>query len=223
MVNCAAAKPGGARSNGPLTLNIIYLLDLFGTAVFAVTGALVAGRKQMDLFGVVVLALVTAIGGGTLRDLVLGADPVFWIGDSLYITVATAASILTFALARIRRRPRGLLRTADAFGLAVFTIIGAQKALSLGVGPGVAVMMGIMTGVVGGMIRDVLSGEIPLILRREIYATASLCGAAVYVLLHPFLPDHPAAILVAMIVTLGLRLSAIRWNLALPVFSHHDH
>jgi len=200
----------------------LYLLDLFGTAVFAITGALVAGRKELDLFGVVVLALVTALGGGTVRDLVLGARPVFWIQDSTYILLAALPALLTVPLARLGRRPRGLLRTADAFGLALFTVIGAQKALSMGTTPGIAIMMGVMTGVVGGMIRDILSGEIPLILRREVYATASLCGAVVYVLLQRWWPGHPTDLVMAMAVTLALRLSAIRWNLALPVFRHRD-
>ncbi len=197
---------------------MIYLLDLFGVAVFAVTGSLAAGKKHLDLFGVVVVALATALGGGTLRDVTLGAHPVFWISDPIYILVAVSASILTFTMARFRDHPKGMLQVADAFGLAIFTVIGAQKALYIGVAPIIAVIMGIMTGVAGGMIRDILSGEIPLILRREIYATASLIGAVVFVGLSRFSSIESFNICLAAVVILTLRLAALRWQLSLPVF-----
>lgn len=200
---------------------VIYALDLFGVAVFAVTGSLAAGRKRMDIFGALVVALATALGGGTFRDLILGAHPVFWIADPTYIVVVAAASMLTFAAAR-RLGPLGslnrALQIADAFGLAVFTVIGARKALSLDVAPLISVIMGVMTGVAGGMVRDILSGDIPLVLRAEIYATASLCGAVAFVLLVPALPSERAALIAGAGVTLALRLAAIRWKLSLPVF-----
>ena len=160
---------------------MMYYLDILGTTIFAVTGSLAAGRKHLDVFGVVVLSLATALGGGTLRDVALGSLPVFWVADPLYIIAAGVASLATFAVARVHRLPEGLLRVADALGLAVFTVIGAERALAAGAPYLVAVLMGMVTGVAGGMIRDLLSGEVPLILRREIYATASLCGAAVVV------------------------------------------
>ncbi len=197
---------------------MIYLLDLFGVAVFAVAGSLAAGRKQLDLFGVVVVALATALGGGTLRDVTLGAYPVFWVSDPIYILVAAAASVMTFTAARFREPPKEILQVADAFGLAVFTVIGAQKAASLGVSPLIAVIMGVMTGVAGGMIRDVLFGKIPLILRKEIYATASLCGALVFVGLLSLIPNESLNIAIAVAVVLTIRLAAIRWELSLPVF-----
>ena len=197
---------------------MIYLLDLFGVAVFAVTGALAAGEKKMDLFGVVVLALATALGGGTLRDVVLGAYPVFWISNPTYIFVGTAVAISIFTLARFVRPPARALKFADAFGLAVFTVIGAEKALSLGVAGSIAVIMGVMTGVAGGIIRDILSGEIPLILKAEIYATASLCGAITFAVLTKFFPVMPLPAPAAIAVTLALRLAAIHWRLSLPVF-----
>lgn len=198
---------------------MIYVLDIFGVVVFAVAGSLAAGRKHMDLFGVVILALVTALGGGTLRDLTLGISPVFWVSDPLYILVAVAAAILTFVLARSFDLPGRLLLIADAFGLAVFTVIGVRKALGVGVHPGIAVMMGVMTGVAGGMIRDVLSGEIPLILRREIYATASLCGAVAFVGLLRLFPEAPLSTITAVGVILCVRLAAIHWKLSLPTFA----
>jgi len=196
----------------------IYILDLFGVAVFAITGALAAGKKKMDLFGVVVLALATALGGGTLRDVILGAYPVFWISDPTYILVGTAAAIAIFVIARFSRPPAKALSFADAFGLAIFTVIGTQKAISLGVPGSIAVIMGVMTGVAGGIIRDVLSGEIPLVLKAEIYATASLCGAVIFAMLTEYFPAMPLPAPTAITVILSLRLAAIHWKLSLPVF-----
>jgi len=201
---------------------MLYTLDLFGTAVFAVTGSLAAGRKRMDLFGVVVLGLVTALGGGTLRDVMLGAYPVFWVADPTYLLVVVAAAILTFLAARAFDLPGRLLLVADAFGLAVFTVIGVQKALGVAAHPAVAVMMGVMTGVAGGMVRDVLSGAIPLILRREIYATASLCGAIAYVGAVALFPGAAFCPFVGIGVILAVRLAAIRWRVALPVFASRN-
>jgi len=202
---------------------LLYVMDLFGVAVFAITGSLAAGKKRMDLFGVVVLATVTALGGGTLRDLVLGASPVFWVSAPIYLLVAVATAIVTFFLVRFCGLPLKLLSVADAFGLAVFTVLGTQKAFDMGISPGIAVVMGIMTGVVGGIIRDILSGEIPLILRREIYATASLCGAITFCVVSSTLQNQALAALASVIVTLGLRLSAIKWKMSLPLYiSHKD-
>ena len=195
---------------------VLYLLDLLGTGVFAVSGALAAGKKRMDLFGVAVLGLVTAVGGGTIRDLILNAHPVFWVEDTVYLHTALAAAILTFLVTRFRALPTAVLTLADALGLAVFTVIGAQKALALETPGVIAVIMGVMTGVAGGIIRDILSGQIPLILRREIYATASLCGATTLVLLSRIVESHSAAAGASAAVTLGIRLAAIRWKLSLP-------
>lgn len=197
---------------------IVHLLDLFGIAVFAVSGALEAGRKRMDIFGVIVLGLATAIGGGTLRDLLLDNGPVFWIADQTYLFVAVASAILTFVAVRRLQVPlRGLL-VSDALGLAVFTLIGTTKALEATGSESLAVVMGIMTGTAGGMIRDILAAEVPLILRKEIYATAALCGSLVYLAAsHLPLPSlaPPAA---SVLATLSIRLAAIRWKLSLPVF-----
>ena len=201
---------------------LLYVMDLFGVAVFAITGSLAAGKKRMDLFGVVVLATVTALGGGTLRDLVLGASPVFWVSAPIYLLVAVATAIVTFFLVRFCGLPLKLLSVADAFGLAVFTVLGTQKALGMSISPGIAVVMGIMTGVVGGIIRDILSGEIPLILRREIYATASLCGAITFCLVSGALQNQSFAAIASVIVTLVLRLSAIKWKMSLPLYISHE-
>jgi len=197
---------------------VLHYLDLFGVAVFATTGALAAGRKRMDVLGVVVLALVTALGGGTFRDLTLGAGPVFWVVNPAYILVGSATAIVIFLLVRYYRIPQDVLSVADAFGLAVFTVVGTEKALALDTHVVIAVVMGVMTGVVGGIIRDMLAGDIPLILRKEIYATASICGSIVFCLIYLLLRVQWLAVAVSIAVTLGLRLSAIKWNLSLPPF-----
>ncbi len=195
------------------------MLDLLGTVVFAITGALAAGRKRMDIFGVVVLGCVTALGGGTLRDVLLGVHPVFWISDTLYLAVAVIASISTFVLAQRWEIKAMVLMYADAIGLAVFTIIGFQKGFQVTHVYSIAIVMGMTSGVVGSIIRDVLSGEIPFILRREIYASASLCGATLLGLLTYFELPSPFAVTGAVLITLVIRLAALHWNLSLPLFS----
>ncbi|WP_188981948.1 trimeric intracellular cation channel family protein [Pseudomonas matsuisoli] len=194
-----------------------YLFDLFGVAVFAISGALVAGRKSMDLFGVMVVAIVTALGGGTLRDVILGRHPVSWIGNDTYIIVASLAAIGTVAWVRFTRPiPQRILLIADAFGLAVFTVIGTEAALQQPTPPSTAVIMGVMTGVAGGVMRDIICNEIPLIFQREIYATACIAGSAAYLSLSYFHLPTGLVTGVAMLIVLSIRLAAIRWHLALP-------
>ena len=199
-----------------------YLLEHFGVGVAAITGVLAARGKQVDLFGVIVLALVTAFGGGTLRDLLVGDRPLFWIRDPNFLLNASVVALAVFVIARFHEFPRQVLLVADAFALALFTMIGAKKALAFDVAPSIAVAMGVITGVVGGIMRDVLTGEIPLVFRREIYlyATAALCGAVVFVLLAKWSLGEQINMMVSAGTTLGLRLAAIRWKLGLPVFQH---
>ncbi len=196
------------------------LLEHFGVAVGAITGALAARGKRVDLFGVLVLALVTAFGGGTIRDLVLGERPIFWVRDGSFVITAVAACLVTFFVARIREMPRTVLLIADALALAFFTVLGAEKAMAFNVAPQIAVAMGVITGVAGGMCRDVLMSEIPLVFRREIhlYATASAIGAGFFVALRHWIPGGTAALIVGTLVTLALRLAGIRWRLGLPEF-----
>lgn len=196
----------------------LYLPDLVGVAIFAVSGALAAGRKGLDFLGVIIIAMVTAIGGGTLRDLLLDRHPIFWIGDPTYLTVIVVAATLTLAIVRYRKPPLNALLLADALGLAVFTVIGAQAAESAGVSPGIVVMMATMTGVAGGVIRDVLSAEVPLILRRDIYATAAIVGAIAYLAAQRIGASLEAAMTLGMMTVAVLRILAIFWGLRLPVF-----
>ncbi|MBE7503959.1 MAG: trimeric intracellular cation channel family protein [Verrucomicrobiales bacterium] len=197
-----------------------FILEHFGVAVSAVAGALAARGRRVDLFGVVVLALVTALGGGTIRDVCLGATPVFWIQDPRYVATATLFGLGTFIVARRRDPPMNLLELADAFGLAFFTMAGARKSLAFEAGPAIAVALGTITGVAGGIVRDVLLNELPLVFRKEIrlYATAAMLGAGVFVALRVLGLAEPWPAVVGMVTTLGLRLAAIRWDWALPVF-----
>ncbi|MDX1546958.1 MAG: trimeric intracellular cation channel family protein [Rhodothermales bacterium] len=201
---------------------IVYVLDLVGCAVFAVSGALAAGRKSLDLLGVVVIAVVTAVGGGTLRDVLLDRHPIFWFADTAYLWVILGAALATTLFARRRTPPLKALLIADAFGLALFAVSGAQIADKLGLPWPIVVMMGAMTGVAGGALRDVLTNEIPLILRRDVYATAALAGAGAYMGLKALAVGDLAAALLAMGVVVALRFSAILFGLRLPVFRLRD-
>lgn len=195
-----------------------YIFEHLGVAVFAIAGVLAATNKRVDLFGVLVLALVTALGGGTVRDLILGIPP-FWTVDVTFIYGATVVAGITFFAARFWHVPATSLLLADAAGLALFTMIGTERAIAFSASNTVAVVLGVMTGVAGGMIRDVLTGEIPLVLRPGIYlyATAALCGSVAFVITAPRMSPL-ASQSVAVAVTLVLRLAAIRWRLRLPEF-----
>lgn len=188
-------------------------------AVFAVSGALAAGRKRLDLLGVLVLALVTAVGGGTLRDVLLGRRPIFWLADPAYVIAIAAAALVTVAMARWRRPPGPALLVADAVGLGVYSVVGAQIAEHAGLPALSGVLLGTMTGAAGGAIRDVLSAEIPLVLRRgNLYASCAIVGTSTYFVLERLGLPRPIPSFVGMTVGTGLRFAAIRWGLQLPEF-----
>jgi len=198
---------------------LIYWLDLLGVAVFAVSGALAAGRKELDLIGVISLAFVTAIGGGTLRDLLLDRHPIFWLQDQLYFIVTVASALLTVAYCRWRPAPATALLVADALGLALFTVLGAQIAARTGTPALACVLLGTITGCAGGVIRDVLVTETPLIMRGgQLYATCALMGAASYFVAMRFGIDGTPAAIIGMVVVAGLRLLAMWRHWKLPVF-----
>jgi uncharacterized membrane protein YeiH len=200
-------------------MTLVRLLDLIGIGVFAVSGALAAGRKRLDLLGVFVLAAVTAIGGGTVRDLLLDRQPIVWLTDTTYLGVIVAAVAVTFAYVRWRRPPLASLLVADALGLALFSVAGAQIAETAGLPAVSVVVLGTMTGVGGGVIRDVLSAEVPFVLRRgNLYASAVILGIAAYLLLESVGVPRQTASLTGMALIAALRLAAIRWELELPVF-----
>ncbi|MFL5336830.1 MAG: trimeric intracellular cation channel family protein [Geminicoccaceae bacterium] len=197
---------------------LLYWLDLAGVAVFAVSGALEAARKQLDIVGFLFVAAVTGIGGGTLRDVLLDRGPVFWVHDPVYLWVTSTAAIVTFLIApHLERRAIALL-WADALGMALFCVLGARTALEGGAGPEVAVLMGTMTATFGGLIRDVVCTETPLLLRREIYATAAASGAAMLVLGHELGMADPFADFLGMALAFAIRGLALARGLSLPVY-----
>ena len=198
---------------------MLYALDLIGVAVFAISGALAAGRKRLDLLGVVVLALVTAIGGGTIRDVLLDRHPIFWLADPAYLVVIVTAAIGTVVFARFRVAPEPTLLVADALGLALFSVAGAQIADRVGVHQLGGIVLGTITGAAGGVVRDVLSAEIPHVLRRgNLYASAAIAGTAVYFALDAVGVARGPATITGMTVVAGVRLAAIWWRLQLPEF-----
>lgn len=203
-------------------MSLLYLLDLFGTAVFAISGVWLACRKDMDIFGVMVLAFVTAVGGGTIRDCLLGATPVFWITDTLYLVVILSATFFAVLIRRWHVKSHWILQVSDALGLAVFAVVGITKALAYGADPMVATMMGVLTGCGGGAIRDILSGEVPGVLTREIYAGAAMVGGIVYVSLQPLMANTDVLAVVTALIVLVIRLLAMYKNLSLPRFGLPD-
>ena len=199
-------------------MNWLYFFDLVGCGVFAVSGALVAYSRKMDGVGVLVLAAVTAIGGGTIRDLLLDA-PVFWLADPFYMYVVLTASILSIIwLNQYKFIPAKGLELADALGLSLFVIMGASKALSYDVAASTAIIMGMMTGCFGGMIRDVLANKVPLILKKEMYAMCCILGASAYVLITPY--SDLAASIIGFVVVFALRLGAIKFKWQIHVFKY---
>ncbi|MEQ8331393.1 MAG: trimeric intracellular cation channel family protein [Longimicrobiales bacterium] len=198
---------------------ILYFLDLLGVAVFAASGALAAGRKSLDLLGVVVIGAVTAIGGGTIRDLLLDRT-VFWIADPTYLWVILGAALTTVAWTARFKPPRNSLAIADALGLGLFAVGGAQVAEEAGVGAIIVVLLGTMTGVAGGVVRDVLTNDVPMILRRgDLYASAAIAGTSLYLVLGAVGMPRDTAALVGMATIVALRLAAIIWGLSLPTFT----
>ncbi len=193
-------------------------LDHFGVSVAALTGVLAARGKQVDLFGVIVLALVTAFGGGTVRDLALGSVPVFWIENSDFFINALLTAVVTFYLVRYHELPVTVLLVADAFVLALFTMAGAKKSLAFAAPPSIAIAMGVITGVVGGILRDLLAGEPSVLLRPEIYVTAALAGAAIFTFgdvagMPPVLSD-----LAGFAAAFAVRGGALKFGWAFPAY-----
>lgn len=198
----------------------LQALDYVGVGVFAVTGALAAARKQHDVVTFVVFSIITGMGGGTLRDLLIGA-PVFWVHSGIYLLVCIGAALAVWI---VGERPwrYAALNWLDAVGLAAYAAIGSAKALSYGVAPGVAVAMGVMTATFGGILRDIFAGEPSVLLRREIYVTAALLSASVYVALRGFDVDPSIAAAAAFVSGFGLRAGAIALRWTLPGFEARD-
>ena len=196
-------------------MSLFTILDLLAVAVFAVTGALAGARKGMDVVGLVWLGAITGIGGGTFRDLMLDR-PVFWINDPTYLGVATAAAILVFFVARVPDRSDRVLLWLDAAGLAFVAVAGAAKAVTFGAPPSVAILMGVITASLGGILRDVLSGDPSILMRKEIYVTAAVAGATAFVLLDMMHVMRSVSSMAGIAVGFAVRAGALVFGWTLP-------
>lgn len=195
---------------------MFYTIDILGTIAFAISGVLVAINKKMDLFGILIIAFVTAVGGGTLRDLMIGDTPVSWMKDITYTYVILVSSVFTI----IFRTKINYLRTSlflfDTIGIGLYTLVGIEKGISAELHPIICIALGTMTASFGGVIRDILCNEIPVIFRKEIYATACILGGITYFLLRELPIDSNLVFVIAGVVVIATRLLAVKFKIALP-------
>ena len=197
-------------------MDFIYLLDILGTFAFAISGALVASDKKFDLFGVIIIAFVTAVGGGMLRDVLINAHPINWIGDLNYFWTIISAVFITFLF---KSKIAPLSKTMflfDTIGLGVFTLLGLQKGLSFNLHPIIALIMGMISAVFGGVLRDVLTNKVPLIFEKEIYASACLAGGVTYLTLNRFEVSENVIFMLSASVIVIIRVIAVKFHLQLP-------
>jgi len=197
-------------------MDLIYFLELFGTFVFAISGILTATAKKFDLVGATIIGIVTSIGGGTLRDMLIGSTPPAWMLDPNYLWIIALALLICFFFSKYFKHLRKSFFLFDTVGIGLFTVLGMQKTMDAGLSPAIAMMMGIVSAVFGGVIRDVLTNRIPLIFRREIYATACLSGAVTYYLMLEFLDLGNLNLAISMLVVMVIRTIAVKKELALP-------
>jgi uncharacterized membrane protein YeiH len=205
-------------------MELQYALELFGTFFFAISGAMAMHDKDHDWFGAGFTGFITAIGGGSLRDMILGSYPLVWIRDINFLyAIFSGVLIALMFFTRLLRLKRTFF-LFDTLGISFFTILGVEKALSLGVQPEIAAIMGMFSAVMGGVIRDTIANEMPVIFRKEIYATACLAGAVIYLLLDLHTPlDRNINLLVSITVIIVIRILAVKYNLALPGFKKPQH
>jgi uncharacterized membrane protein YeiH len=198
--------------------NLIYIFDIIGTIIFAVTGGVRGVRLKLDFLGVIVFACTVGVGGGMIRDCLIGSVPVAALKSEIYLLACIITGLIVFFLAPAIRKARGIIQICDAFGLGVFTAIGAEKGASMGLSFIGIILCGVITAVGGGMIRDIMSGRIPAVLTSDFYATASLLGGALYCILIKISGLHFFwEFLIVMVFVTGIRLLAIRYHIQLPV------
>ena len=194
----------------------VQTIDILGTIAFAISGVLAAMSKRMDPFGVFIIAFVTAVGGGTLRDLLIGSMPVFWMKDMTFITVIAIATVLAIGFRNYLKHLRRSLFLFDTIGIGLYTVIGIEKGIIAELHPIICITLGTMSACFGGVIRDLLCNEIPVIFRKEIYATACIFGGLTYFLLAVFIKDHNITFLIAGCTVIGIRLAAVVFKIRLP-------
>ena len=202
---------------------LLIVLYIIGITAEAMTGALAAGRRNMDWFGVMFVASITAIGGGTVRDIILGHYPVSWIKHPEYIVITCVAGVFTTLIAPWVARNHRLFVVLDSVGLIVFSIIGTRVALEMGLHPIICIIAAIVTGVFGGLLRDLICRQPPLVLHKELYASVALIASAIYLALLYFAVDDSIAIIITLVAGFSLRVAALKFSWSLPVFSfEHD-
>jgi len=197
-------------------MNIQYISELIGTFFFAISGVLATEDKDRNWFGVSFTGFVTAIGGGSLRDMLLGSYPLVWIGDVNFLYAIIAGLITAFVLFSFLVKLKRTMLVFDTVGIALFTIVGVEKGLSLGVKPEIAAIMGMFTAVMGGVIRDTLANKKPIIFNKEIYATACLIGAVLYLILHRFEVPRNINLPISSTLIILIRILAVKFHLELP-------
>jgi uncharacterized membrane protein YeiH len=195
---------------------MVYYLGLLGIAAFSITGVIAAGKKDMDIFSIVLLGVATALGGGTIRDIIIDVNPIFWIADLSYLWVSVGAAVLSFFGVKFIKYLLPLLLYVDALGLSLFTVLATEKTIFLGFSNTVGILMGVTTGIAGGMIRDILTGRMPLLLGREFYATPALVGATLFIIIEHFFPLHEFNRVYAIGIIFVLRAFAIQWKIYYP-------
>ncbi|MFT5762196.1 MAG: putative membrane protein YeiH [Polaribacter sp.] len=203
-------------------MNLIYILDIIGTFAFAISGTLVASNKKFDLFGVIIIAFATAVGGGMMRDVLINAHPINWIGDLNYIWTILAAVVFTFLFKSKIAPLSKTLFLFDTIGIGVFTLLGVQKGLAYDLHPFIAIVMGMVSSVMGGVIRDVLTNKIPLIFKKEIYASACLAGGTVYLITNHFNLPENIQFFSTIFTVISIRLVAVKFKLELPFNFNKD-
>lgn len=199
---------------------MFYLLDIIGTMAFTMSGALTAMHKKLDAFGIFIIAFVTAVGGGTLRDIMIGRTPVGWMLDLKYVYVIIVGFILAIVFRKKFDRLRTSLFLFDTIGLGVFTLIGLEKGINIGLHPVICIALGTMTACFGGVIRDILCTEIPVIFRKEIYATVCIFGGIVFFFLKEMNLENDILYLITSVVIISGRLMAVKFKWYLPTLEH---